>query len=771
MVTRGVGRFAALAALCLVSGVANAKAVDARRPLTVTDAIQSVRALENGAATSEAERFVFVSPDRSRYAVFLIRGDLHANGIWGELLTARLGSLEAAAQLKPVTKLFTQGYGARYWYGSAALTQSAFNPLSWLDDHTVALLWESPEAPHTNQVVAIDVDSGAIRYLTNGPTQVTRFDVAPEGSLLIWSQPEHDEGAAARAMHEGFTVTAPDIVNVLHGDVDGHGMFDRYWNVEKSLVGPDGNSRQIVADDSHAGQRAPAGLVSFSPNRRTALIDWTPRDIPAEWSQYDHAPLQLKLREARVDPLSAEHGARGIWQLFVVDLASARARPMWNAPMWSAPHIAWHADGRHAVIGPTFLPVASPGSAGHEGAAVAVVDIDTGAFQELQMPSDAGPVLSVQWPASDSIVVRAGGRTFNFRRARDAWRACVSGCQLAVAKRDSGIRVELRQGLNQPPVFFARDIRTGRERQVLDLNAGLEARLKLGRVESLRWQDEEGRDWSGLFFYPAEFVKGTRYPLVIQTHGVGRREDFTLYGPAGAGLGPGHSVFAAQALANRGIAVVQIEDKDLPGVILTPDEPRVHMQGYESAIRHLVRRGIVDEHKVGLVGFSRTGWHVGYALSHSQAHFAAAIVSDNYDGNYMQATTSWNEENTVNIGAPPFGAGLQQWLSMSPAFNVEHISTPLRLQVESGGVVAILSQWEMFQRLRQLGRPVELKVLPEVERGSHGLQNPLQCLAAQQGAVNWFDFWLNDRVDPSVTEEDAQSWRAMRDASAAPPRS
>ncbi len=174
------------------------------------------------------------------------------------------------------------------------------------------------------------------------------------------------------------------------------------------------------------------------------------------------------------------------------------------------------------------------------------------------------------------------------------------------------------------------------------------------------------------------------------------------------------------------------------------------MEGCESAILHLATAGIVDERKVGLVGFSRTGWHVGYALSHSRAPFAAAIISDNYDGNYVQATLSWNEENTGNIGANPFGAGLQQWLSMSPAFNAERISTPLRLQVESAGLVAVLSQWEMFQRLRQLGKPVELKVLPEVERGSHGLQNPLQCLSAQQGAVNWFDFWLNDRVDPSV---------------------
>ncbi len=73
------------------------------------------------------------------------------------------------------------------------------------------------------------------------------------------------------------------------------------------------------------------------------------------------------------------------------------------------------------------------------------------------------------------------------------------------------------------------------------------------------------------------FAKHQRYPLVIQTHGIGRREDFSLYGPEGSGLGPSHSAFAAQPLANRGIAVLQVEDKDVPGVILTPEgAPRSH---------------------------------------------------------------------------------------------------------------------------------------------------------------------------------------------------
>jgi hypothetical protein len=47
-----------------------------------------------------------------------------------------------------------------------------------------------------------------------------------------------------------------------------------------------------------------------------------------------------------------------------------------------------------------------------------------------------------------------------------------------------------------------------------------------------------------------------------------------------------------------------------------------------------------------------------------------------------------------------------------------------------------------YSRARRLKKNLELYVLPNAEHGSHGLQNPLQCLAAQQGAVDWLESWL-----------------------------
>jgi hypothetical protein len=70
----------------------------------------------------------------------------------------------------------------------------------------------------------------------------------------------------------------------------------------------------------------------------------------------------------------------------------------------------------------------------------------------------------------------------------------------------------------------------------------------------------------------------------------------------------------------------------------------------------------------------------------------------------------------------------------------------------------------MFARLRILGRPAEMYLIPDIQHGTHTLQNPGQCLAAQQRAVDWWDFWLNGHEDPDPEKaEQYKSWRTMRE--------
>jgi hypothetical protein len=198
---------------------------------------------------------------------------------------------------------------------------------------------------------------------------------------------------------------------------------------------------------------------------------------------------------------------------------------------------------------------------------------------------------------------------------------------------------------------------------------------------------------------------------------------------------------------------------------MTPREGRIFTAGFEGAAEQLAVRGLVDRQRVGISGFSRTGWHVEYALTHSEFPFAAAIAADNIDSNYMQALVlPWVWPSFVaSNGGEPFAAGIKAWLEESPAFGVERIRAPLRLQVNSGALPVAMTHWEMFARLKYLNKPVELYVIPNIEQGTHNLQNPRQLLASAGGAVDWFDFWLNDHEDPAPAKaEQYERWRKLK---------
>ena len=220
-------------------------------------------------------------------------------------------------------------------------------------------------------------------------------------------------------------------------------------------------------------------------------------------------------------------------------------------------------------------------------------------------------------------------------------------------------------------------------------------------------------------------------------------------------------------MANRDMAVLSFSPGSaLREVMETPDEPRTVVAAVEAAVAHFSSNGLALPERVGLVGYSRTGYYVEYLLTHSQHPFAAAVASDNVDHNYIQAILRWGIGGPFAMinGGAPFGEGLQSWLQNAPAFNAEKVRTPLRLEQGTGGVPWLLMHWEMYARLHYLKRPVELVLVPDAEQGSHPLVTPKQKRFSQEGTVDWMDFWLNGREEGVARKaEQYERWRTLRE--------
>jgi hypothetical protein len=109
-------------------------------------------------------------------------------------------------------------------------------------------------------------------------------------------------------------------------------------------------------------------------------------------------------------------------------------------------------------------------------------------------------------------------------------------------------------------------------------------------------------------------------------------------------------------------------------------------------------------------------------------------------------------------GAPPFGKGLLKWLKVSPAFLMDKIETPLRIQTL--GASSLLVDWHWFSGLTRLGKPVEMMYIPD---GVHILEKPWDRMVSQQGDVDWFCFWLKGEEDPDPAKaEQYKRWHELR---------
>ncbi len=504
-----------------------------------------------------------------------------------------------------------------------------------------------------------------------------------------------------------------------------------------------------------------SGRIHVSPNGRYAVAMRPAQVIPQKWHKYtEHTFKDVQLPSAERDA----NGPNLVSEWILIDLTRATARPLLAAPAGLFSDAAWSADSRFVAVSPTFMRPDDADAEGLAGKALIVIDVVDGKVARVQVPpsSDAFGYRPIRWTTDGTLELTTGidssKPSLRLRNAGGKWGLAAPVESVA----QKSVQVEIQQGLNEPPVLVARDIHTGEKRVVLDLNPSLGRSVTLAHVEVVQWQATDGKSWSGVLYRPVHYVAGKSYPLVIQTHGFSR----TDFSPDGGFS----TAYAAQALANHDIAVLQLGVPDSGykvGSTGASNELQASVSGYEGAIRHFVAEGLVDPQKVGILGFSRTGWHVEYMLTHSVVRLAAAIAADNIEGGYFEYVFGENaarsEFDHNNYGVAPFGEGLQEWIKLAPGFNVDKVHTPLRLEFDSGPIQGIVAHWEFFSHLRYLGKPVELYVIPDIAHGVHQLQNPQQRLASQQGTVDWFCFWLKDEEDPNPTKAAQYTrWRELR---------
>lgn len=756
------------------SSMASSTNEASKRELTATDAISTVRVMQNQLYAGQRVSDAGTSPDGQRYLIRLAYGDIKRNGVWMDLLTGRLDSLDAAAHPRRCAHLLTTGLGSPTSGQSADADPTPANFIRWLNDTHVAFLWSDSHAHR--QAMSVDLKSCKHTFLTANPTDVFSFGSTAAGALVVNAQIPRPDGNSRQLWAQGFTVKdSSDGFSILNGEIDGANWvglnFANRW-----FISSHGTTRSVEIAGNPVDFSNPLYReLSVSPSGRYAIIGVAPITTPDDWAGYQDPSLQQLLR------INETSAIRTPLSYALIDLRTGTNSPLWNSPKPSGSQVRWSPEGDIILLAPTFLPQSADSPAGLKGTAAAELDVRTGRYRVLPLDLNGRTVVSAEWSSPTTIQIDttdatgSDPQTQRFTRDLGVWQATqIADLPLGAPARASPIHVEIRQSLNSPPEVFGVDARSGAERLIIDTNPHLLERFKLGRVERLSGTLSNQKQWIGQLIYPADYQPGRHYPLVIQSlygHAFGP-EEFTLdgfFGDNGMGLGPSAiASYPGQLLATRNIAVLQLAVVHRSSGV---GEAEDYQLAFETLAERLSASGLADRNKVALDGFSRNGYFVEYTLSHSKFPFAAAIAADNYDPSYFpSALANWRDIDGQMNGAPAFGDGLQQWLKRAPGFNAEHIHTPLLMTGQSGGLVTIIGKWEIYSRLRHLNKPAQMYLMPQVDKHpSHTPQNPEQIIAIQEMALDWFDFWLTGHEDPSPRKhEQYAQWHRFIASSAVP---
>jgi dipeptidyl aminopeptidase/acylaminoacyl peptidase len=705
-----------------------------RRPVTVADSIEMTELTQQ----DEGSAAVF-SPSGDRFAIVLLKGRLADN--------TNLSTMEVFS----VAQVFhSKTPNAVVKFASSSNLPGISNVIWLTDNQTLLFIGERGSKPA--QIYAYSVAHKRLRRLTNQATSILNFSASEDGKTIVYvAQPAvRNIVRNQQTLRNGFVVRGQELTSLLFSGYRTQEAMNSTSRELYQLVGS-GPPKRVEVQDAVWN----AMPLSVSPDGHYALVEALATHVPDTWKSYGNGVFHVYVT-AHTEPGAISE----IETYLLLDTHTGKISSLLGMPKeWDRSGFFWLNGGRSLIVSSSYLPTdgVRPEDRAQREEHPSVVEIELPSKRMTEV--DPGHFSATSWDAATqqlsltSVGMKESVRK-RYQKHASVWTQVPD---TPVPNKTARIEVKVVQEMNLPPSVWLIDHRQDRKRMLVDLNPEFE-RLCFARETKFDWKGTDGRSHQGGLYLPLHYKPGERYPLVIQTHAF-NPDQFWIDGPW-------HSGYAAQALAAKGIAVLQM-GYDHEGRSTPMEAPQV-LASLEGAIEALDRAGTIDPDKIGILGFSRTVFHVAYALTHSKIHFRAATLADGVDEGYLQTltfpTTVAPDAIAVN-GGPPWGHDLTRWLERSPLFNIEAVNAPVRL--ESYGMSSVLEMWGWYSLLERRQMPVDMVVLPDAP---HLLVKPWERQVSQQGNVDWFAFWLKGEEDPSPAKADQYTrWRQMRDLLASRP--
>lgn len=258
--------------------------------------------------------------------------------------------------------------------------------------------------------------------------------------------------------------------------------------------------------------------------------------------------------------------------------------------------------------------------------------------------------------------------------------------------------------------------------------------VKLGTVQAFQSKSKDGALVSNLLYLPPNAQPGQKLPLVLLIHGGPVSQDSYRFDME-------RQMYAAAGFA---VAAVNYRGSNGRGLDFTRaiygDWGNKEVMDVIGAANYLVEKGIADEARLGIGGWSYGGITTNYTIA-TDPRFKAAVSGA---GSSLQLTMFGTDQYVMQyeteLGAP--WKNPQKWIDLSyPFFHADRIKTPtLFMAAQNDFNVPVAGAEQMYQALRMVGVPTELVIYPGQ---NHGLSVPSYMKDRHERHIAWFKKYLN----------------------------
>jgi dipeptidyl aminopeptidase/acylaminoacyl peptidase len=305
------------------------------------------------------------------------------------------------------------------------------------------------------------------------------------------------------------------------------------------------------------------------------------------------------------------------------------------------------------------------------------------------------------------------------------------GLEMRVAVSNTNTIAFIRSSFSEAPEVWGGDLMD--LKQITHVNDGVKP--VWGDAKSIEWTNE-GYNVQGWLLLPAHYDPAKKYPMVVYVHGGPSSANMPRWPYAGYGAVPFSALDYFVLMPNprgsygQGEKFTQANRKDFGYGDL-----RDILAGVDAVEKQYP----VDDHRIGLTGWSYGGFMTMFAVT--QTHRFRAAVS----GAGLSDWLSYYGENSIDQWMIPFfGSSVYDdprvYAKSSAMTFITNVKTPTLVVVgDRDGECPAPQSFEFWHALRDLGVATQLVVYPDE---GHGFSSPEHRRDVLERALAWFNLYM-----------------------------